>query len=91
MKRVAQRVSSKNRLAERAFVHLGQRILQAATKEEVKMPFEVMQGKRPLKEALAGMSNHSVLTKYAKEHAPTAWAAAKYWSDWWMREKHLSM
>ena len=55
------------------------------------MLFEVMQGKRPLKEALAGMSNHSVLTKYAKEHAPMAWAAAKYWSDWWMREKHLSM
>lgn len=36
------------------------------------MLFEVMQGKRLLKEALVGMSNQSVLTKYVKDHDPKA-------------------
>lgn len=59
-------------------------------KEEVEMLFEVLQGMRQLQDVLDGLPDNSALAKYAKDHDPQSWAAAKNWSAWWMRERHLS-
>ena len=91
VKRVSERVNKGDSLANKAFTTIACNITKMTSTKDVRLLFDVLAGKRELREGLALLTPSSVLEGYMKSgcHNLDFWKACSHWAEWWQRDRHL--
>lgn len=91
VKRVSERINKRDSLANKAFTTIAYNITNMTSNGDVQVLFDVLAGKRELREAVALCAKSTVLESYAKDggHNPDSWKACSHWAEWWQRDRHL--
>ena len=91
VKRVSERINKRDSLVNKAFTTIAYNVTNMTSKEDVQVLFDVLAGKRELREAVALCAKSTVLETYAKDggHNPDSWKACSHWAEWWQRDRHL--
>ena len=77
---------------ETIFKTLARRVEDATKKEDVMEIFDILSGKKPLKNATPYVTEN--LKQFCKENNDVSndgWKKLKHWANWWTRSRHLQM
>ena len=77
---------------ETIFKTLARKVEDATRKEDVMEIFEILSGKKDLKNAIPYVSeNLKHLCKETNDVSNDGWKKLKHWANWWTRSRHLQM
>ena len=86
------KIVCQSRDEETIFKTLARKVEDATRKEDVMEIFEILSGKKELKNATSYVSeNLKHLCKETNDVSNDGWKKLKHWANWWTRSRHLQM
>ena len=90
MKRVADQANKSSKNGCKAFTSIAYAIPKCTSAEDIATLFGVLGGQLPLEKAAEILPGCKAITGYIPEHKAANWGVCHGWTQWWLREKHLS-